>query len=130
VEDLNRKQDEKQDGAYGDDAEDGDEVSEQCERLYESAGKCEMTLSTDSGVEPNNNACSFIGGIQFTKLNGIVESGGSSTANVFVALFAAAFVAMGAAVYQLRKSELKRDYISKSDCINHPSSNNCYVPQR
>jgi hypothetical protein len=109
VEDLNRRQDEVQDDAYGDDAEDADEVSEQCERLYQSSGKCEMSLSSNSGVEsPNNNACSYIGGIQFTKMNGVVvkKMGAGEKANVFIGLFATMFVGMAAVVYKLRTSEL------------------------
>ncbi|KAL3802487.1 hypothetical protein HJC23_012506 [Cyclotella cryptica] len=107
VEDLNRRQDEAQDDAYGDDAEDADEVSEQCERLYQSSGKCEMSLSSNSGVEsPNSNACSYIGGIQFTKVNGVVvkKMGAGEKANVFIGLFATMFVGMAAIVYKLRKN--------------------------
>lgn len=109
VQDLQRRQDEVQDDAYGDDAEDADVVSEQCERLYQSSGKCEMSLSSNSGVEsPNNNACSYIGGIQFTKLNGVVvkKMGAGEKANVVIGLFAIVFVGMAAVVYKLRTSEL------------------------
>lgn len=108
VEDLNRRQEEQQqqDDVYGDDAEDPDEVSEQCERLYESSGKCEGQLSSDLGIEANNNACSYIGGVQFTKSNGVVTKKvtAKDKANIFIGVFATAFVALGAVVYKLKKS--------------------------
>ena len=107
VEDLNRREEEKQDDAYGDDAEDADEVSEQCERLYESSGKCEGSLAAMNGATPNNNACSYIGGIQYTNAQGVVRKRTTAhdRANIFIGVFAAAFVAMGAVVYSLKKSK-------------------------
>jgi hypothetical protein len=56
----------------------------------------------------NNEACSFIGGIQYTKTNGVVtkKTTAHDVANIFIGLFASAFVAMGAVVYLIRKSEL------------------------
>lgn len=108
VEDLNRRQDEQdEDDMYGDDAEDADELSEQCERLYQSSGKCEGSLPSTLGIEANNEACGYIGGIQFTKTNGVVvkKTTPSDVANIFIGVFAAAFVAIGAVAFQLRKSE-------------------------
>ena len=111
VEDLNRRQEEQkdqnQDDMYGNDVEDADELSEQCERLYESSGKCEGSLAAMEG-SANNNACSYIlGQLQYTNANGVVhrKSTGSATANVFIGVLAAAFVALGAVAFKLKKSK-------------------------
>lgn len=111
VEDLNRRQEEQkdqnQDDMYGNDVEDADELSEQCERLYESSGKCEGSLAAMEG-SANNNACSYIlGQLQYTNANGVVhrKSTGSTTANVFIGVLAAAFVALGAVAFKLKKSK-------------------------
>jgi len=100
-EDPNR-QDEEDD----DDAEDqGPEVSDQCGRLYESAGKCESSINlAKSGMTstPNTAACSYINGIQFTKVNGIVEIKSNKIATFFVFAFMMVFIGMAGIVYKLR----------------------------
>lgn len=89
----------------GDEEDEGPQLSEQCERLYESAGKCESSINVDkSGMtsDPNNAACSYINGIQFTKTNGILEVKSNKTASFFIFMFAAAFIGLAGVVYKLR----------------------------
>lgn len=109
MEDPNRREDENNNNGGNDDAVDEDQVAEQCERLYQSAGKCEQSLSADTlasiGVTANNEGCSYIGGIKFTKTNGVVEKKMSSGdwATIFIVAFAAAFAGLAGVVYKLRK---------------------------
>lgn len=87
----------------GDD--DGVQLNDKCEELYESAGKCESGLAGKTS-EANNNACSYINGIQFTRVNGVVDkalAGSSTTATVFIVLFAGAFAGLAFFAVGLRK---------------------------
>ena len=90
-----------------DDAVDVDEVSDQCERLYESAGKCESKISSGMVSDPNNAACSYIGGIKFTKLNGTVDKSMTSNelATFMIILFAGMFGGLALFVFKLHKSK-------------------------
>jgi len=102
-EDPNRRDEEDDDGA-----EQGPEVSDQCGSLYEGAGKCEssINLSTSGKTsDANNAACSYINGIQFTKLNGVVDtsSRASGAATLFLVFFAAVFAGLAGVVYNLKK---------------------------
>mmetsp|Transcript_47594 Transcript_47594/g.101142 ORF Transcript_47594/g.101142 Transcript_47594/m.101142 type:complete len:430 (-) Transcript_47594:163-1452(-) len=105
-EDPNRRDEEDDD-----DGEAAPEVSDQCGRLYESAGKCESSIDlTSSGMssDPNTEACSYISGIRFTKLNGIVDTPkASGAATFFVVLFAGVFIGLAGMVYRLRE-QIKR----------------------
>lgn len=89
------------------DQEDEDEVKESCEQLYEAAGKCEYGLDIQY---PNNYGCNFMEGIKIVRKNGTIVSGPgskSTTASVFVGLFAASFVVLGGYAYYL-KTKLDR----------------------
>lgn len=80
----------------------GDEVWEQCEEIYNAAGKCENKLDIDS---PNSNACSYIEGIKITRSDGIVIPSAARknpVVTAFIVIFAMAFAAMGFYVYYLR----------------------------
>ena len=91
----------------GDDAYDnGPEVSNQCAELYESAGKCESSINHDKAgktSDSNDNACGYINGIQFTKLNGMVDTSTSKLATFFIVAFAAVCVGLAGFVYKLKK---------------------------
>lgn len=100
----------------GDDAADEDVVSENCEKVYSIAGKCESDLAAVSS-SPNNNGCSYIEGIKIVRKNGTVESkssAASKTASVFIGLFVVAFVLLAAYVYYLR-TKLDRASINLSE---------------
>lgn len=116
-EDPNRRDDEDDDG------EQAPEVSDQCERLYESAGKCESSINVaSSGMtsSPNNAACSYIDGIKFTKVNGIVDvKYTSKTATFFVVAFAAIFIGLAGVVFNLKK---KIDEAKKSPLLEKEDS--------
>lgn len=95
-------------GSSGDEDEEdeGVQVSDQCSRLYESAGKCEGNLKSDKAgmtSDPNNAACSYIHGIKFTKSNGIVEMKSSATFTAFIVAFAGAFIGLAGIVFKLQK---------------------------
>ena len=101
-EDPNRRDEQEENG------EDEEElrISEQCERLYESAGKCEANIDAEAAgmtAEPNTAACSYIGGIQFTKVNGIVDIKTSKAATAWIVAFAGVFAGLAGVVYKLRK---------------------------
>ena len=101
-EDPNRRDD----GNNEDEEDEGPQVSGQCERLYETAGKCESSINlAKSGMtsEPNTAACSYINGIQFTKINGIVEIKSNKTATFFIFAFMCVFIGMAGIVYKLRE---------------------------
>ncbi|KAL7534961.1 hypothetical protein ACHAXR_009400 [Thalassiosira sp. AJA248-18] len=93
------------------DNQDADEVKEGCEQLYEGAGKCEAGLASSGVVAyPNNNGCNFMEGIKIVRKNGVIVSGPgskSTTASVFVGLFACSFVLLGGYAYYL-KTKLDR----------------------
>lgn len=107
-EDPNRSansNDNADDDAYAEE-EQSPEVSDQCARLYESAGKCESGINVaKSGMtsDPDTAACSYISGIQFTKSNGVVEITTSKSATFFAVAFAAVFMGLVGIVYRLRK---------------------------
>lgn len=89
-----------------DDDDDSIEISDQCENLYTSAGKCESGINVaKSGMTstPNTAACSYISGIQFTKVNGVIEMKSSKTASFFIFMFAASFIGLAGVVFKLHK---------------------------
>jgi len=129
-EDPNRQNDEANNGnGQDDDAVDEDQVSDQCERLYESAGKCEAHVSTSvltsttSYNTPNNAACSYIGGIKFTRMNGTVETRTTSSelATIGIILLSAVFAALAVLAFRLRK---KLDGIKKEALLDGEGSEN------
>lgn len=97
--------------ANGDNA-DQDNVREICEQVYEQSGKCESRVS--GTYYPNENACSFIEGIKIIRQDGKIEtssSRASTTATVFIVLFAIGFFLLGGYVYYL-KTKLDRAKIN------------------
>lgn len=111
-----------------DDGEQEPEVSDQCGRLYESSGKCESSINVaKSGMtsDPDTGACSYINGIKFTKVNGIVEMNNSKTATFFIIAFMGAFVGLAGIVYRLKKQidEAKRSpLLTKEDSLEDQPS--------
>jgi len=88
--------------------EDGDiRLNEQCEEVYESAGKCETQMAT-SYMGPstiNNNACYFLEGIKIMRSDGVIDTTFTRPNKVisfFIFLFAVSFVLLGAYIYYLR----------------------------
>jgi len=94
--------------------EEADEVSEVCNMLYQSAGKCESGLDID---EPNENGCNFMEGIKIIRKSGIVSTetpAPSKTASAFIGIFAVSFFAIGAYIYTL-KSKMEKSKINLAD---------------
>jgi len=105
------------DGNNNNDQQDEDEVIEMCEELYRQAGKCETVMEEQYLRYPNENACNYIEGIKIVRKDGIVVAGSSAkskTAAIFIGIFAAAFVLLGAYVYYL-KTKLDRAKINLSE---------------
>lgn len=94
------------------------EPTEFCAAAYEIAGKCEQYLENGSNYfTANENACTYLEGIQMTRTNGIIISGQGSknkVAGAFIGIFAVSFILLGAYVYYL-KSKLDRGRINLSD---------------
>ena len=87
------------------DQADADAVSESCETLYLTAGKCEASLSTEVNAAPNNAACNYIEGIKIVRKDGIITSAASrpsAVATSFIVISAMAFFAMAFYVWYLR----------------------------
>jgi len=101
-------------GNYNGDANDADNVREVCEEVYNAAGKCESKLSV--GYK-NEAACQFIEGVKIIRKDGVIETSSSSkastTATVFIVLFAIAFALLGGYVYYL-KTKLDKAKINLS----------------
>eukprot|EP00568_Trieres_chinensis_P005401 CAMPEP_0183309530 /NCGR_PEP_ID=MMETSP0160_2-20130417/25399_1 /TAXON_ID=2839 ORGANISM="Odontella Sinensis, Strain Grunow 1884" /NCGR_SAMPLE_ID=MMETSP0160_2 /ASSEMBLY_ACC=CAM_ASM_000250 /LENGTH=413 /DNA_ID=CAMNT_0025473575 /DNA_START=57 /DNA_END=1298 /DNA_ORIENTATION=+ len=92
----------------GNDRDDEDRVADQCEQVYEIAGKCEVNLADGVTNYPVDNACDYIEGIRITYQNekGIIvgyKTFRSTTHTVFIVLFALSTVALGGYVMYLRK---------------------------
>lgn len=86
--------------------EQGPEVSEQCEQLYESAGKCESSIDVSkSGMTsyPSSEACQFIEGLKYTSADGIVHVTTSKAATFWAVVFGFACVGLAAFAFQLKK---------------------------
>lgn len=91
--------------------EEADEVSEVCDMLYQSAGKCESSLDID---DPNENGCTFIEGVKIIRKSGIVSTetpAPSKTASAFIGMFAVSTCLLGAYVYFL-KSKMDKSKIN------------------
>jgi len=89
-----------------DDAEEEPEINDKCMELYESAGKCESNFDLSSSgktSDANTAACSYIAGIKFTKLNGIVDVHTSKAATFWIVAFALVFAGLAGVVFKLRK---------------------------
>ena len=97
---------------YGD-AADADQVRELCETVYNAGGKCESNMNISY---KNDAACQFIEGVKIIRQDGVIEtssSRSSTTATVFIVLFAIAFALLGGYVYYL-KTKLDRAKINLS----------------
>ncbi|KAL7544188.1 hypothetical protein ACHAWF_007567 [Thalassiosira exigua] len=88
----------------GEDEDEEVRLSRVCEESYEGAGKCESHLSGITS-DVNEAACSFIGGIKFTKENGILEvrSGTNKVFTFFICAFMGIFIGLAAVVFKLKK---------------------------
>jgi len=89
----------------GDDAEDADAVTESCEMMYKTAGKCESSLPSGMVSSPNEAACNYMEGIKIVRQDGIIDTGSSrpsAVATAFIVISAMAFCAMGFYVWYLR----------------------------
>jgi len=94
------------------------QVSEMCEAIYDSAGKCESQLYSSGVVyEANENACNYIKGIKVVRKDGIITQVGSKankTASIFIGIFVVAFVLLAAYVHYL-KTKLDRVSINLAE---------------
>ena len=91
---------------------DADEVKEACENLYAGSGKCEAFL--DTLASPTTSACNFMEGIKIYRKNGsLIHLAGnaSTTASVFIGLFATSFVLLGGYAFHL-KTKLDRGKVN------------------
>lgn len=87
------------------DQADADVVSESCETIYMTAGKCEASLAVEVNASPNNAACNYIEGIKIVRQDGIITSAASrpsAVATSFIVISAMAFFAMAFYVWYLR----------------------------
>ena len=87
------------------DQADADVVSESCETLYLTAGKCESAISAEINASPNNAACNYMEGIKIVRQDGIITNSGarpSAVATSFIVISAMAFFAMAFYVWYLR----------------------------
>jgi hypothetical protein len=101
----------------GNDAEDGDNVNEMCEKIYTMAGKCEASLAYGTTQYPNNNACNYLEGIKIVRADGTIvtaDSRANKFAGAFIGIFTTMFVLLSAYVYFL-KTKLDRASINISE---------------
>jgi len=92
------------------DQADEDMVTEMCEMMYATAGKCETYLGNN---DANENACNYLKGVKVIRSDGVMEAitSGSSTAAIFIGVFAAAFFLVGGYAYYL-KTKLEKINLS------------------
>jgi len=94
---------------------DADEVKEACENLYAGSGKCEAFL--DTLASPTTSACNFMEGIKIYRKNGSLihlSGNASTTASVFIGIFATSFVLLGGYAFYL-KTKLDRGKVNISE---------------
>lgn len=87
------------------DQQDADAVSEQCEMLYSSSGKCESKMPEGMVWSPNTNACTYMEGVKIVRQDGIINTGPSrpnAVATAFIVISAMAFAALAFYVWYLR----------------------------
>jgi len=90
---------------YDDDDAAAVEVSEVCEIVYETAGKCEYELPSGTVSSKENSACTYIEGIKVIREDGLVlvkPTHANAIATAFTVIFAVAFAAVGFYVWYLR----------------------------
>ena len=89
-----------------------DQVAELCQEVYQFSGKCEENLPSGVVDDPNNNACSYINGIQTIREDGMIGSStraaaaGASTA--FVVLLCVVIFGLAFYVHYLRTKIARR----------------------
>jgi hypothetical protein len=90
--DENESQDNNKDG-----------VSEACEAIYQTAGKCELQLSSRAVQTKNTNACNYLEGIKMIRQDGIITAlpRASATATAFIVIFALLTAVLAFYVYYL-----------------------------
>eukprot|EP00804_Cyclotella_cryptica_P015822 CCRYP_006326-RA/>CCRYP_006326-RA protein AED:0.02 eAED:0.02 QI:328/1/1/1/1/1/2/235/475 len=97
------------------DAQDDDEVTDVCERMYEMSGKCEENLQgLPYGVYPDNMGCDFVKSIKSASM---VPT--AIPAKVFAGLFAATTVLLGALTVNLYKKSQRNNVNLVADSA-HP----------
>jgi hypothetical protein len=98
--------DDEQDNNENDNGEQNydDLVSDSCETIYYSSGKCESGLASGIVAEPNENACNYIAGVMVIRQDGIATfvERPNATATAFIVIFALATAALAFYVYYLR----------------------------
>ena len=97
--------DQNGDDQDGDDQEDEYVVSEFCENIYASSGKCETKMDMSY---PNENSCSYIEGIKIIRADGVIRTGStkkSKAAAICIGLFLTIAVLLAGYVYYLRTSK-------------------------
>merc|ERR1712008_113727 len=86
----------------GDDDAAEDEASETCQVMYQASGKCETGMSVDY---PNENACSFLEGVEIILESGVVntsEAQANPAASAFIGVFAVSTCLLAFYVYYLQ----------------------------
>jgi len=92
------------------------EPNQFCEEVYQSAGKCESNLGDDGPYYPNENACTYIGGIEIVRSDGVMVFRGGSysqTAMAFLGILGIAFLLLSFYVCYL-KTKLDRARVNLS----------------
>ena len=88
------------------------QLAEVCQEVYQSAGKCEQRLPSGTVQNgPNNNACSYIGGIQSVREDGMIGSASKNNIGVsttFIVLLSLAVLSLGMYVHYLRTKILRQ----------------------
>jgi len=101
-----REKNNPQDQGYYYDGDDDIRISENCQDVYQAAGKCETGMSSSSGpMYKNENACYFIEGIKIVQKDGFIDTSltrPNKVVSFFIFLFAVSFVLLGAYIYYLR----------------------------
>jgi hypothetical protein len=80
-------------------------IREECQTLYQDAGKCEVHLPEGTVAEQNTQACNYMEGVKIVRADGLVdvsEARPSAVATAFIVIFAMAFAAMAFYVWYLR----------------------------
>ena len=85
-----------------DNDDDGIEISERIEEMYQVAGKCETNMDIDYPVE---NACGFVAGLQTLDSKGTPSGGGSVVTTILTDVFAVMFIFMAIYVIYLYRSK-------------------------
>lgn len=102
---LSCKETQDQNKQNQNDQNDADAISQMCEEMYSSAGKCENSYPSGMVLSPNTAACTYMEGVKVIRQDGIIDTGSSrpsAIATSFIVIFAMAFCAMAFYVWYLR----------------------------